>query len=238
MKKRSTVYSSRNPNIISYHSQLNDTCYYNWGCNNNVNLLFIPMIWAGDSERMSFLTDSFCQKYRTILAFNEPDLEGQAMMTVKEALDVWPILDKKVQRLGSPACAKDPLKADSWLRQFMSNKPRVDFICLHRYLPPKSNGSVAERVANTIKWVDDIYKLFNKPIWITELGVISTEGSKSHTMDDTCAFMKSFMAECNKRSYVEKVIWKDNSRQDGAHIGDLFDSNNKITKAGLTWTSL
>jgi hypothetical protein len=42
---------------------------------------------------------------KTILGFNEPDLAGQANMTVGQALDLWPRLQATGRRLGSPAVA-------------------------------------------------------------------------------------------------------------------------------------
>jgi hypothetical protein len=69
-----------------------------------------------------------------LLGFNEPDGEKQANLTVQQALDLWPMLEKTNRRLGSPATVNP---ANEWMTKFMvgakQKSCRVDFVCVHWY---------------------------------------------------------------------------------------------------------
>jgi hypothetical protein len=62
------------------------------------------MIWGRDSVTAEQLQRAKAAG-RTLLAFNEPDLAGQASMSVETALDLWPQLQATGVRLGAPAVA-------------------------------------------------------------------------------------------------------------------------------------
>ena len=90
---------------------LNVSWYYNWtpkpNCPEEDNLEFIPMIWSqkylvGENYD-KYLVPLIGSDYRALLGYNEPNWLGQAEMTVEEALEYWPLLEKTGLRLGSPA---------------------------------------------------------------------------------------------------------------------------------------
>ena len=56
-------------------------------------------------------------KINYVLGFNEPELESQAIMTVDEAIALWPKLEEIGVPLGSPAPAG---LNNGWLEEFMT----------------------------------------------------------------------------------------------------------------------
>ncbi|GIF11351.1 glycoside hydrolase family protein [Actinoplanes teichomyceticus] len=184
--------------------------YYNWGTNNDsmpANAEFVPMIWDEN-----VVTAANLAKVRTegstLLGFNEPDLAGQAEMTVEQALDLWPQLQATGMRLGSPAVAFGGNTAGGWLDRFMTGARqrnlRVDFITLHWYGSDFSDAAVSQFMGY-VKAVHDRYRL---PIWITEFGLMNFSGAPKYpSTAQITAFIRNATAQLESASYVERYAW-------------------------------
>jgi hypothetical protein len=111
---------------------------YNWSPNKQdpmdvSGLEFTPMIWNGvDIDK--FAAKVYQQQAKIILAFNEPDLAGEANMDPVTSAKLWiqylePLRAHGI-KLGSPAVTQG---ATWWLREFFqacNGSCTVDFICV------------------------------------------------------------------------------------------------------------
>jgi RNA polymerase sigma factor (sigma-70 family) len=186
--------------------------YYNWATNNDdvpgpASVEFVPMIRAkGD------VTDANLAKVKSegdeLLGFNEPDMSGQADMSVEDALAAWPKLESTGLRLGSPSVAYGGDTAGGWLDRFMSGAKdkgyRVDFITLHWYGSDFSEAAVNQFLG----YVDAVHKRYNKPIWVTEFGLMNFSGSPKYpSASQLVTFINGSTKGLQSRSYVERYAW-------------------------------
>ncbi|MEV7629720.1 sigma-70 family RNA polymerase sigma factor [Actinoplanes sp. NPDC089786] len=187
--------------------------YYTWGSNNNeipgpAGVEFVPMIWDERNVTTSTLAEAKREGDGTLLGFNEPDMAGQADMTVEQALAKWPELAKTGMRLGAPAVAFGGDQDNGWLDRFMdgaeAKKLKVDFIPIHWYGSDFSAASVNQFLG----YVDAVHQKYGKPIWITEYGLMNFTGSPKYpNTAQIVAFIKGSTTGLEKRSYVERYAW-------------------------------
>jgi RNA polymerase sigma factor (sigma-70 family) len=186
--------------------------YYNWAANNNdvpgpSGVEFVPMIRAKADVTGANLAQAKRENDQ-LLAFNEPDMSGQANMSVADALAAWPKLQATGMRLGSPAVAYGGDTAGGWLDQFMSGAKdkgyRVDFIPLHWY----GSDFSAAAIDQFLGYVDAVHKRYNKPVWITEFGLMNFSGSPKYpSASQLVTFIKGSTKGLQSRSYVERYAW-------------------------------
>jgi hypothetical protein len=184
--------------------------YYNWGTNNDnmpANAEFVPMIWDENVVTSANLAKVKTEG-TTLLGFNEPDLAGQAEMTVEQSLDLWPQLQTTGMRLGSPAVAYGGNTAGGWLDRFMTGAKqrglRVDFITLHWYGADFSDAAVNQFMG----YVKAVHDRYNLPIWITEFGLMNFSGTpKFPNTAQITAFIRNATAQLQSASYVERYAW-------------------------------
>jgi hypothetical protein len=186
--------------------------YYNWAADNNdmpgpADVDFVPMIWGRQN-----VTDATLRQAKAegdeLLGFNEPDMGGQANMSVEDALAAWPRLEATGLRLGSPAVASGGDTAGGWLDRFMTGAKqkgyRVDFITLHWY----GSDFSAAAVDQFLGYVDAVHKRYGKPIWVTEYGLMNFSGAPKYPAPaQAVAFIKGSTAGLEKRSFVERYAW-------------------------------
>jgi hypothetical protein len=144
----------------------------------------------------------------TLLGFNEPDLAGQAEMTVEQALDLWPQLQGTGMRLGSPAVAFGGNTPGGWLDRFMTGAKqrnlRVDFITLHWYGSDFSDAAVGQFMG----YVKAVHDRYNLPIWITEYGLMNFTGTpKFPNTQQITAFITNSTRQLDAAAYVERYAW-------------------------------
>ncbi|MEU4218867.1 sigma-70 family RNA polymerase sigma factor [Actinoplanes sp. NPDC026623] len=186
--------------------------YYNWSPDDDTmpgpaGVEFVPMIWG----RANATAATFAKAKRegeVLLGFNEPDMAGQADMSVDDALAAWPKLQATGMRLGSPAVAYGGDTAGGWLDRFMkgarSRNLRVDFITLHWYGSDFSDAAVGQFLG----YVDAVHARYDLPIWVTEYGLINFTGAPKYPSGARqAAFIKGTTAGMQKRSYVERYAW-------------------------------
>ena len=198
------------PGIAGAVKDVGANWYYNWGTNDDsmpANAEFVPMIWDENVVTAANLAKVKTEG-RTLLGFNEPDLAGQAEMSVEQALDLWPQLQATGMRLGSPAVAYGGDTPGGWLDRFMTGARqrnlKVDFITLHWYGSDFSSAA-AGQFMGYVKAVHDRYQL---PIWVTEYGLMNFGGTPKFP---NTAQITAFITESTKRleaaAYVERYAW-------------------------------
>lgn len=157
------------------------TWFYNWGLHGSSQdgLEFVPMVKghaAAKDKNLDRLTRSGAKH---LLGFNEPERKSQGNTTVEQALDLWPKLMATGLRLGSPAPSSDRAGMD-WLARFMEGveqrKLRVDFIAVHYY-----RSADAQKFD---EWLDDLYRRYKRPIWVTEFNARFTDGDRDRFAHD------------------------------------------------------
>ncbi|GAA3304780.1 hypothetical protein GCM10020218_105020 [Dactylosporangium vinaceum] len=184
--------------------------YYNWSPDNDsmpAPAEFVPMIWGAAN-----VTDTTLAKVRTegttLLGFNEPDMQGQANMTVEQALSLWPRLQSTGMRLGSPAVAWGGDQAGGWLDRFMTGarqqNKRVDFITLHWYGSDFSDAAVGQFLG----YVQRVHDRYNLPIWITEYGLMNFSGTpKFPNTAQITSFITRTTTQMQATAYIERYAW-------------------------------
>src|SRR6185436_12074529 len=155
--------------------------YYNWASNNNdvpgpAGVEFVPMIRAKGDATDATIAKAKKESGGELLGFNEPDMAGQADMSVGDALAAWPKLQATGLRLGSPSVAYGGDTPGGWLDSFMSGAKqkgyRVDFITLHWYGSDFSPAAVNQFLG----YIDAVHQRYGKPIWVTEYGLMNFSG--------------------------------------------------------------
>ena len=221
--------------------KLSPSWHYSWNWEYRTgypsNVEFVPMIWGSQSatqEKMDYLNNlASIGVIENVLAFNEPDLEGQANMTVDEAVNLWPILETLNVSISSPATSA-PL--NDWMRDFMNKATaqniRVDFIAIHIY-----HKNIP---ANFLALVEEVYQTYGKPIWITEFAVRDTSASSNSPNIYTEAYVLDFMEEVlnalDQLDYVKRYSWFDpnsnNPKYPRLETADLITETNELTALG------
>ncbi|GAA3197421.1 glycoside hydrolase family protein [Actinocorallia longicatena] len=182
--------------------------FYTWSPNDwfgaPPGVEFVPMIWSGrDIGKVGEV------RGKTLLGFNEPDLAGQANMSVEEALNLWPQLQKTGMRLGSPAPVWGGDIPGRWLDQFMTGARqrglRVDFIALHFYT---KNYDTATAVNELKTYIQRVRARFGKPIWLTEFALINHDNGMSYPpVGQQAAFVRAATSMLTALPYVERYAW-------------------------------
>jgi len=217
--------------------------FYNWAVSKNgvkapKGVDFVPMMWGADTVTKANLATAKKQG-DTLLGFNEPDLAEQSNMTVKQALNLWPKLQKTGMRLGSPAVASGADQSGQWLAKFMKGAKkrgyRVDFITLHWYGSDFNAKNATAQLKSYIKAVHAKYP--KKPIWITEYSLINFGGgTKFPSATRQAAFVKRSTAMLEKLSYVEHYAWfAFPTSSNGEDETGLYRPGNTITKPGKAY---
>ncbi|RZU49112.1 RNA polymerase sigma factor (sigma-70 family) [Krasilnikovia cinnamomea] len=214
--------------------------YYNWAPDNAdmrgpAGVEYVPMIWG-----RAAVTDATLARARragrVLLGFNEPDLPAQANLTVEQALELWPRLERTGLRLGSPAVAYGGDAPGGWLDRFMSGAKaqgrRVDFITLHWY--GSDFGPAA--VGHFLSYVDAVHRRYGLPIWVTEFGLANFGGSPKYpTGAQQAAFIRGSTAGLQARRYVERYAWFGlPAVGDSADFG-LYRNGSTPTEAGKAY---
>ena len=184
--------------------------YYNWGTNNDTmpaEAEFVPMIWDENVVTAANLA-KVKSEGSTLLGFNEPDLAGQAEMSVEQALDLWPQLQNTGMRLGSPAVAFGGDTPGGWLDRFMTGARqrglKVDFITLHWYGSDFSDAAVGQFMG----YVQAVHNRYKLPIWVTEYGLMNFTGTpKFPNTQQITAFITNSTKQLNAAPYVERYAW-------------------------------
>lgn len=164
---------------------------------------FVPMDWGPKYHNLWQHRKKYIHKHNSkhILAFNEPDVKGQANMSPKAAAsrfmkELEPYRKKGI-KVSSPQIVWNTKWMASFLKHLRARGGDVDFIAIHYYGSWKDLGRFK-------KFVKTVHNKFGKDIWVTEYGVTASSGGSS-------AQIKGFQTKATKwmekRSYVKRVAW-------------------------------
>ncbi|WP_254813734.1 glycosyl hydrolase [Rhodovulum sp. ES.010] len=186
--------------------------YYNWRTDqiwsrqrHRRDVEFVPMIHSAKDVNAPIRSD---RRVSALLGFNEPDGYGgphQAGMSVAEAIALWPRLEARGLRLGSPSTSThETLGPNSWQGRFMAEVERrglrVDFMAVHYYT---TDGDVdAFR-----RWLTQVHREYRRPIWVTEFAFIDWSRPGRASYDRNAAFAASAMAMMERLPFVERYAW-------------------------------
>jgi hypothetical protein len=211
--------------------------FYSWGPDDKgvsaPGVEFVPMIWgAGNADAATIARAKASGS--TLLGFNEPDLAGQAQMSVETALSLWPKLQATGMRLGAPAVAYGGNTPGGWLDQFMTGAAakgyRVDFIPLHWYGGDFRSGPATDQLK---AYVSAVYARYHKPIWITEYALLRFGPTTYPSAAELSAFVASSTAMLRGLSYVERYAWFSLATPDQGGDGTgLYRPDGSRTAAG------
>ncbi|MFC6014641.1 sigma-70 family RNA polymerase sigma factor [Plantactinospora solaniradicis] len=212
--------------------------YYTWsthhqGISTPSGVDFVPMIWGRDNvDSRSIAQAKSAGPY--LLGFNEPDMAGQANMSVDEALGLWPKLAATGSTLGSPAVAFGGATAGGWLDRFMSGAKsrgyRVDFIALHWY---GGDFVTANAVSQLKQYLQAVYQRYRLPIWLTEYALIDFSDGKVRfpSQQQQAAFVTASTKMLGGLSYLHRYAWFGLPATD-KDLSGLFRTGTQPTAVG------
>ncbi|MFI7606510.1 glycosyl hydrolase [Micromonospora sp. NPDC049366] len=211
--------------------------YYTWsvahpGVTSPKDAEFVPMIWGAGSVTAGNL-DQARKNGRYLLGFNEPDMGGQADMSVERALELWPQLEATGLTLGSPAVAWGGDRPGEWLDRFMTGARqrgyRVDFIALHWYGGDFTTANAVNQLKSYLQAVHDRYDL---PIWLTEFALIDfSDGVRFPTQQQQAAFLTAATRMLGGLPWLHRYAWFGLPASDKDPTG-LFRSGTEATAVG------
>ena len=187
--------------------------FYDWGPNDESTPTreFAPMAWGGggasDATVNTLITKN---SLNHLLAFNEPDNKGQANITAAAAVPLYKNLLRAGYRTCSPACTESQYRV--WLSEFTNfanqDKLRIDVVAVHWYdwgtwLTGLNKSPDPVTVFNRFKaYINNVYALYKKPIWITEFNANINRTSATHE-----AFMKLALPYLDSDPRVERYAY-------------------------------
>jgi RNA polymerase sigma factor (sigma-70 family) len=217
--------------------------YYTWsprhdGVTTPKGAQFVPMIWgAKDVNDSALAAAKAAGPY--LLAFNEPDMGGQANMSVEQALDLWPRLQSTGSKLSSPAVAFGGADPGGWLDRFMSGARsrgyRVDFVALHWY---GGDFTTANAVDQLRRYLRAVHERYGKPIWLTEFALIdfSGGGARFPTQTQQAAFVTAAARMLGGLSFLQRYAWFGLPATDKDQSG-LFRTGTTPTAVGRAFVA-
>lgn len=182
---------------------------YNWGPGprsgeGGLKAEFVPMIWDENTASDEVINAVREAGYKTLLGFNEPDNRGQAEMTVEQAIELWPVLERSGLRLGSPGPAGHDEWLDSFMKEAKKRNYRVDFSCIHWY----GDVTVPDAVEDLRNYCRRTWEKFGIPVWLTEYSGPNWKWhSREATMEDNARFARDSCLVLDSLPYVERYAW-------------------------------
>lgn len=190
------------PALGWYYDWRTDQIWHAGGQSRSVE--FVPMIHGADDIDKRIESDL---RVRVLLGFNEPDGGGshQSGLSPEKAAELWPKLEARGLRLGSPATTQGAtLGRTSWQRRFMNEVEarglRVDFMAVHYY---SRDGDVAAFKA----WLEAVHAEYDRPIWVTEFAYIDWGRPGAATHARNAAFAEAAIAMMDRLPFVERHAW-------------------------------
>jgi len=217
--------------------------YYTWsprheGVTTPRGAQFVPMIWGTKDVNDSALAAAKAAG-PYLLTFNEPDMGGQANMSVEQSLDLWPRLQATGSKLSSPAVAFGGADQGGWLDRFMSGAKsrgyRVDFVTLHWY---GGDFVTANAVDQLRRYIQAVYDRYKKPIWLTEFALIdfSGGGARFPSQAQQAAFVTAAAKMLGGLPFVQRYAWFGLPATDKDQSG-LFRSGTTPTAVGRAFVA-
>ncbi len=223
-------YCSARSDRLDKAEAVNASWYYTWGAGDTstLNLEYAPMRHNRYWDAYSKINEK--QNSTHVLGFNEPEHPPQhedtgGVISVEEAIQMWPNLMESGLRLGSPAPTDGGLL---WLYDFIDEADalgyRVDFVAIHLYL----DGLTVWEKFNRLK---QIHERTGRPLWITEWNDGATWNSDLPTYEEHATRIQQFLNMLNNADFVERYAyyeWVGHTRQ-------LFYDEGGMTPTGVVY---
>lgn len=200
------------------------------------SIQYVPMYWGPRYNSLWADRKKEITKFKStrILAFNEPDVAGQANMSPGDAATLFmkelqPYRNQGI-KVSSPQIVYNVEWMDSFLKKLRAKGGDVDFMAVHWY------GSYKD-LASLKKWMTRINKRYGKSVWLTEYGV--TAASQPSAAD-----LKSFHIRATQwlktQDYVKRAAWLgcfaiDNPPDDYAARMNAFFNSGGSLRAIANW---
>ena len=245
--KKGLAIRTQNPVHAEMLEALNVSWFYSWGENASTTadprIEFVPMRKRSIGDASEYKIPEQSGNFKYFLGYNEPDQPLQANMTVEQALAEWPIIADAVRsrqyqdeneqiqnvKLGSPAVSLD-WDTSPWQQEFMDrvDRSQIDFMAIHKYpLPTKPNAVLAS--------VENFYRLYEKPIWLTEFTAADWKETGVYTDEQTYTFLAEVLYDLERSPLVERyAIYPFNGPAAAGPFSKLFTQSNPDNPAELT----
>ncbi|CAJ1417638.1 unnamed protein product [Effrenium voratum] len=175
---------------------------------------FIPMVWGHGTIPLAE-ADGLPKGSKALLGFNEPNFPDQANLDPYWAAQHWPDVEKlaaanNISYIVSPALnyhwSFDPI---DWLYQFFAicEGCKVDAVALH----------VFSCYAAGLKYHLDRYRVFGKPLWVTEIACSDPASPERLSAEGQMAYMKEAIPLLEADDDVEMYAWFSYFKDEWAH---------------------
>ncbi|KAL8978494.1 MAG: hypothetical protein Q9205_005932 [Flavoplaca limonia] len=208
--KRGLAYNSSSPSLqVFANSEI--SWVHSWSSSPfdaPSEFLFVPTLW-GDEPPHTDNWASLAEGHPYLMSFNEPDIIGQADMTVGDAVTaynrlIFPLRKDGVQ-IGAPSVCSGSGNNDrgvpmgtGWLREFLEqcddpDSCVADFVSGHWYGCPGGTCSVSDDVSSFKGYVNDLISTADgRDVWVPEF--------------------QRYGDEAGQREFLEAVLpWLDDS---------------------------
>lgn len=207
---------------------------YNWasyGDNLDSSLQFIPQLWSTNQADVwsANATAAINSGSKALFSFNEPDISGQALMSVSDCAAghveyMNPFKGKAL--IGAPAVSNSGSTNQGldYLEQWINtckglDEPcHYDFCNIHWY-------SAAQYSDTLFTQIEKAYKLCGKPIWLTEFAPTDTDTSTINS------FLEEVIPKLEAIDYLEGYAYFM------VKTGVLMDSASILSTYGQTYAS-
>ncbi|MGE9694340.1 sigma-70 family RNA polymerase sigma factor [Streptomyces sp. CH6] len=194
---------------------------------------FVPMIWGEkNTDDATLATARANGPY--LLGFNEPDMGGQANLSVERALDLWPKLMAHGKVLGSPAVAYGGDTPGGWLDRFMTGARergyRVDFIAVHWYGGDFRTEAAVQQLRT---YLEAVHRRYGKPVWLTEFALTDfSQGVRFPSPTEQAAFLSSATRMLDTLPWLQRYAWFGLPSAAGEVNTGLYRPDGSWTEAG------
>ncbi|MFJ4437607.1 sigma-70 family RNA polymerase sigma factor [Streptomyces sp. NPDC088923] len=194
---------------------------------------FVPMIWGErNTDDATLATARANGPY--LLGFNEPDMGGQANLSVERALDLWPELMAHGKILGSPAVAYGGDTPGGWLDRFMTGARergyRVDFVAVHWYGGDFRTEAAVQQLRT---YLEAVHRRYGKPVWLTEFALTDfSRGVRFPSPADQAAFLTAATKMLDTLPWLQRYAWFGLPSAAGEANTGLYRPDGSWTEAG------
>ncbi|MEI5674164.1 MULTISPECIES: glycosyl hydrolase [unclassified Nocardioides] len=194
---------------------------------------FVPTIWGAGSVTRENLRRAREARSPWLMTFNEPDLAEQSHLTVRQALRLWPRLERTGKRLLSPSVAYGGADPGGWLDRFMKGAERrglrVDAISVHWYGGDFHPRRATQQLASYLRAV---HARYGKPVWLTEYALMSFGPTRVPSPRVQAAFVRRSSAMLDRLGFVQRHAWFGLPAAARGPSTGLFRPGARITAVG------
>lgn len=168
-------------------------------------LNFVPMVWGDGPDHLDrALKEGLPKQKLALLGFNEPNFPEQANLSPKRAAELWPSLEElaknaSIDYLVSPAVNFAEYDPIVWLRDFFEECQgcKVDAVAFHTYT---CHGKY-------LKDHIEQYKVFGKPLWLTEFACSEALSPERLPAEGQMAFMREAIPLLEQEPAIAYYAW-------------------------------